>query len=169
MLGEVCHFVDLCALPRRCAARAGDARALGRDPAIDDSVVASLGFADGSTATIQYLAHASGALPKERIEVSGDGARRSATTSAARSAHGSRGARSFTQDKGQQAAVASVVGALREGRPSPIPFAEIESVSRATLRLADAAASGTALRVEPRIRSALARDPAAAALRGLVD
>lgn len=150
LLGEVCHFVDLCSFFVGAPPVEVLARFLARDPAADDSVVCTLCYADGSTATIQYLASASAELPKERFEVSGDGRTVSCDNfRRTRLYSGRGGARSFNQDKGQATAVASVVAALREGLPSPIPFAEIESVSRATLRLADAAASGVKLRVEP--------------------
>jgi len=153
LLGEVCHFVDLCSFLVGAPPEEVVARSLARDPAADDSVVSLLYFGDGSTATIHYLAGASPELPKERFEVSCDG--RSAhcdnfRTTRLYSARG--GARSFNQDKGQAAAVARVVEALQRGEPSPIPFAEIERVSRATLRLADAAAGGGRLRVERRGR-----------------
>ena len=48
-------------------------RTAARAPERDDSCVALLGFADGSTASIEYLAAADPGLPKERFEVSGDG------------------------------------------------------------------------------------------------
>ena len=61
-------------LPRRRAARPACSRA--RSAAIRSATtrrVLVLGFADGSTATIAYLANASPELPKERFEVSADG------------------------------------------------------------------------------------------------
>jgi predicted dehydrogenase/threonine dehydrogenase-like Zn-dependent dehydrogenase len=148
LLGEVCHFVDLCSFVVGAAPVEVGARFLARDPATDDSVVCSLHFADGSQATIHYLASASSALPKERFEVSGDG-RTALCDNFRRTRILPRGAgvRGFNQDKGQAAAVARVVESMRAGKPSPIPFSEIEAVTRATLRLAESAASGALLRV----------------------
>jgi predicted dehydrogenase len=148
VLGEVCHFVDLCSFVVGAAPVEVGARFLARDPAADDSLVCTLHYADGSLATIHYLACASSALPKERFEVSGDG-RTALCDNFRRTRILARGAglRGFNQDKGQAAAVARVAGALRDGQPSPIAFSEIEAVTRATLRLAEAAASGGLLRV----------------------
>src|SRR4029453_4704929 len=73
IVGEVCHFVDLCAFLVGAAPVRVVAQALGRDPEQDDSLVAQLGFAERSAATLQYLAAASGELPKERFEASADG------------------------------------------------------------------------------------------------
>ena len=66
-------MVDLCGYLVGAPPTSVFARALGRDPEVDDSTVLVLGFADGSTATIAYLANASPDLPKERFEVSADG------------------------------------------------------------------------------------------------
>ena len=84
------------------------ARALGRDPESDDSTVLVLGFADGSTATIEYLANASPELPKERFEVSADG-RTACLRQLPRDAPARRpqAARTLNQDKGQAAAVSA--------------------------------------------------------------
>jgi polar amino acid transport system substrate-binding protein len=73
VIGEVCHFVDLCLylvgeLPIRVYAQA-----VGRNSEVDDSIVSLISFPDGSTATIEYLASASADLPKERWELSSGG------------------------------------------------------------------------------------------------
>ena len=73
-MGEVCHFVDLCTFLTGSVPRRVFATALRRDAEQDDSVVVQLRHADGSVATIEYLARTSSELPKERFEVSGGGA-----------------------------------------------------------------------------------------------
>lgn len=135
IIGEMCHFVDLCthlagALPVRVYACA-----LGRDPERDDSVVAAVSFADGSVATLEYLARASGALAKERIEVSAEGRTLRCDNFRVTVGHGARGVRGLNQDKGQTEAVARTLAALRAGEPSPIALTEIEAVSRATFAI----------------------------------
>jgi predicted dehydrogenase/threonine dehydrogenase-like Zn-dependent dehydrogenase len=142
IVGEVCHFVDLCAHLAGAAPVSVHARALGRDPASDDSIVASLAFADGSAATLQYLANASRALPKERIELSAGGL--TLLCDDFRRAHraGERPLRGLAQDKGQAVAVAEVIEAVRAGRPSPFALDEIEAVSRATFGLVESLRSG---------------------------
>ena len=73
IVGEVCHFIDLCSFLVGAPPASVFARALGRDPQVDDSVMAILGFPDGSTAALEYLASAAPDLPKERFEVSAEG------------------------------------------------------------------------------------------------
>jgi predicted dehydrogenase len=138
IVGEVCHFVDLCTFLVGSLPVSAFARAVGRDPAVDDSTVAVLGFGDGSTATIEYLAHASSGVPKERFEVSGDD--RTARCESFRrtelfSRGGSQHVRSTGQDKGQAEALSATVSALRAGTPAPIPWADLAAVSRATFAI----------------------------------
>ncbi len=148
ILGEVCHFVDLCAYLVGAPATTVRARALGVDPALDDSLVAVLGFADRSTAVIEYLAHASPQLPKERFEASADGATAICdnfrVTRILNAAKGKRARtrRTLNQDKGQAAAVAAALDAVRSARPSPFALGEIAAVSRATFAMLDSARSG---------------------------
>jgi polar amino acid transport system substrate-binding protein len=142
IIGEVCHFVDLCvhlvgALPTNVYARA-----LGRDPETDDSTIAMLGFPDGSTATIAYLANASSDLPKERWEASADG--RTAVCDNFRTTRilGGETVKTLNQDKGQFAAVKEVVDAVRSGGSSPLSLAEIVAVTRTTFAIGDSLRTG---------------------------
>jgi polar amino acid transport system substrate-binding protein len=140
IVGEVCHFVDLCAWLVGRSPRSVFARALGRDPEQDDSVVALLDFSDGSTATIEYLARAAPELPKERFECSADG--RTVACTNFRATSGAARVKTWNQDKGQRAAVAAVIEAVRRGEPSPFSLEEIAAVSRATFAIGDSARSG---------------------------
>jgi polar amino acid transport system substrate-binding protein len=147
VIGEVCHFVDTCAFLVGSPPSSVFARALGRDPETDDSTIAMLGFPDGSAASVAYLARASAALPKERWEASADG--RTALCDNFRSTRivGGRTIKTLNQDKGQRAAVAEVVEAVRSGAPSPFGLDEIVAVSRATFAIHESARSGHAIDV----------------------
>jgi predicted dehydrogenase/threonine dehydrogenase-like Zn-dependent dehydrogenase len=142
IIGETCHFVDLCAHLAGSEPVAVHAQALGRDPATDDSIVAALAFRDGSAATLHYLARASRALPKERIEVSSGGTTLLCDDFRRTTTAGRRGGRGLAQDKGQEAAVAQIINAVREGLPSPFALREIEATSRATFALIESLRRG---------------------------
>ena len=135
ILGEVCHFVDLCAFLVGQPPLRVFARALGRDPETDDSLIALLGFADGSTATIEYLAQASSDLSKERFEVSGGGRTAQCDNFRVTTISGGKNLKTLNQDKGQATAVAEVLAAVREGSASPFGLDELEGVSRATFAM----------------------------------
>ena len=148
IVGEACHMVDLCGYLVGAPPTSVFARALGRDAELDDSALLVLGFADGSAATIAYLANASADLPKERIEVSADG--RTATCENFRESRlpDGRKIRTLNQDKGQAEAVKNVIEAVRAGTPSPFALEELLAVSRATLRVAESHQLGRAIRLD---------------------
>ncbi len=140
IVGEVCHFVDLCAWLVGRPVQGVFARPLGRDPEQDDSVVALLDFADGSTATIDYLSRAAPELPKERFECSAEG--RTVACSNFRRTSGGARVLTWNQDKGQAAAFAAVVSAVRRGDPSPFSLEEIAVVSRACFAIQESCRTG---------------------------
>jgi len=138
IIGEVCHFVDLCAYLVGLPPERVSAHALGRDPETDDSIVALIGFPDGSTATIEYLAHASPRLPKERFEVSGEGRTAACENFKVTRISSRRDLRTMNQDKGQAAAMTLVLEALRNGQPSPLSLEEIRDVSLTVFSIQEA-------------------------------
>jgi predicted dehydrogenase len=149
IIGEMCHFVDLCSYLVGSPPSSIYARALGRHPELDDSVVALLGFPDGSSATIEYLAHTDPDLPKERFEVSADD--KSATCDNYKTTRitGEKDLKTFNQDKGQAAAIAEVIEAVRNGRPSPFTIFELVGVAKATFATLESIATGTEIRIGP--------------------
>lgn len=138
ILGEACHFVDLA----RFLVGAPIAR-WGRwslpTPARDCATL-QLAFADGSTAAIHYLANGHRGFPKERVEAFVGGRVLQLDNFRVLRGWGWPGVRRrrlWRQDKGQRAAVAAFLSALRTGR-APIPFDEIVEVHRVTIELAQA-------------------------------
>ena len=110
----------------------------------------SLKFADGSNGTIAYLAEGDRALPKERIEIFGEG--RSFVIDDFRRSSAFRGGkettkRSMGQDKGQADEVRTVCSAVLSGGEFPISLDDLCATTRATFRTNDSLKSGTALDV----------------------
>jgi predicted dehydrogenase len=138
-------MVDLCSYLVGAPPTSVFARALGRDPEADDSTLLVIGFADGSTAAISYLANASTELPKERFEVSADGKTAACENFRETRLPGGNKHRTLNQDKGQAQAVAIAVDAVRNGKPSPFSLETLLAVSRATLRAAESARTGAAI------------------------
>jgi polar amino acid transport system substrate-binding protein len=72
IIGEVCHFVDFAgflagAMPVSVSAHAVATK--GEAGFDDDSCAATIGFADGSIASIIYAASGDSAVAKERVEI----------------------------------------------------------------------------------------------------
>lgn len=135
IIGEMCHFVDLCRYLVGQSPSGIHASALGRSSEADDSLVALLSYADGSTASISYLANASSDLPKERWEVHADGKSALCDNFRITRLPGGRKLRGLNQRKGQAEAIAAFLEAIRHAEPSPISIHEILEVSRSTFEL----------------------------------
>jgi predicted dehydrogenase/threonine dehydrogenase-like Zn-dependent dehydrogenase len=151
VLGEMCHFVDLArslvgAPIRSVQAVAATAGSLG-----ESDVTATLGFADGSVATIVYTGLGDSSFPKELIEVYAAGTVvriddfrvlsvivNGRTTS--RKAVGG-------QDKGHKAEMAAFVAAVRGRDAPPIPEAELFETSLATIAVIESLQSGATVSI----------------------
>ena len=96
-----------------------------------------LTFADGSLGSLHYLTSGAPTLAKERLEVHSAGWSAVLDDFRELETHGADGVKRVRsrlgQDKGHRAAVAEFLKAVRQGGPSPIPFAEALNVTLATL------------------------------------
>ena len=138
IIGEGCHFVDLCRyfVGERISGVHAMALRNSKDNICTDKLMMSLEFEDGSIASIQYLANGSAAFPKERVEVfSGGSVFQIDNFRSLRSWGGGPNKRLWRQDKGQGRCVDQFVQAIKEGRSSPIAFSEIIEVTEATFEL----------------------------------
>lgn len=128
LLGECCHFADWTiwmagsAVKRVCASRQG---------AFDPSYRLALDFENGSIATIEYLTRGSSGLGKERIEIHGGNS--SAVLDDFRRLELRRDGRArvwrhwLRGDKGHQPEVEAFLAAVKEGKPSPVPWPEVRA------------------------------------------
>ncbi|MCO4745128.1 MAG: bi-domain-containing oxidoreductase [Proteobacteria bacterium] len=140
VVGEVCHFVDvlrfLVGAPIVSAVAVGTGNPGQRHPL--DRAIMTLGFEDGSIATIQYFSNGHASFPKERLEVFSDG--RVFVVDNFRRLQvfdGSMLQRPHLpkQDKGHEGLVRAFVEGVRTGQP-PIPMDELFEVAEVTLDLA---------------------------------
>jgi polar amino acid transport system substrate-binding protein len=146
--GEGCHFVDLAlhlagSRPVQVFAQALPDGGRYRH----DNVSLQIRFANGSLATVDYLANGDKRLPKEAIEIFGGGAaaiiddfRR--VTLARHGKLRRLGHWWSGPDKGHRAELKAFIEAVRRGGPSPVPFDEAARSMRVTFRLLDALRAG---------------------------
>ncbi|MBX5477555.1 MAG: bi-domain-containing oxidoreductase [Pyrinomonas methylaliphatogenes] len=143
IIGEVCHFIDLMqfltgARPVRVYAEEIESR--NHEIVCEDSIFVTVRFADGSNGCIAYLAEGDRALPKERLEIFGEGRAFVLDDFRAASAYHrgrERKIRLRNQDKGQFEEAKALYAMVAEGAPPPIPLAELEATTRATFRIRD--------------------------------
>ncbi|SDB36794.1 bi-domain-containing oxidoreductase [Bauldia litoralis] len=138
IIGEACHFIDL--LRHLAGAPILETQvmplALQRGGNPDDGAVISLRFENRSVGTIQYLPNGSSRFPKERLEVFNGGGVLVLDNYKTLRGYGWPGfarARSWRQDKGQNACAAAFVAAVRDGTAPPIPVDEIFEVARVVI------------------------------------
>jgi len=153
IVGEVCHFVDLLMFLAASPIVEVEARAIGNSGRYSgDNVLVSIRFANGSEATISYLANGDRTFSKERIEVFGGGA--AAVLEDFRRLELVRNGRKETihsrwrQDKGHRSEWDAFVHSVLRQSEAPIQFEELLCSTLATLRVDESAATGKRLAVD---------------------
>ena len=139
IVGEACHFIDLL---RFLTGSPIVSHQVGAARTPDACVTVSLRFEDGSTGTVHYFSSGHRSFPKERLDVFCGGRVLQLDNFRVLRGFGWSGFKSmrlWRQDKGQRACVAAFVDAIRQGKPSPIPLAELLEVARVTLAVSAAA------------------------------
>jgi polar amino acid transport system substrate-binding protein len=144
IVGELCHFIDLCAY-------LADSPVLDvfatRSAAGPDDVIVTLRMVNGSMATVAYLIDGDRAAAKERIEVFGgshhgtiEDFHRARVTGPGRTvSHGRVLAR---QDKGHTAEIQAFVRALASRADSPTSWDSVVNTTRATFAVVRSLESG---------------------------
>lgn len=150
IVGELCHFIDFCcylAGSEPASVYAVAARA-DIELALRDTLTVTLGFANGSIASITYAANGDTALPKERVEVMCEGGmwivddfRRLEWAVA-----GKKGQRRLTgADKGHRREMSAFLD-LAQGKPSGIlNFEDAVISTAATLAVIESLTKGAAV------------------------
>jgi polar amino acid transport system substrate-binding protein len=126
ILGELCHFIDLCMFLTGSKPLRVQAFNLESTIGLNDTVHVNLSFENGSVATVAYLANGNKKLPKEYLEIHGNGISaviddfKELTVFSDKTVKTKSG-----QDKGHKAEVDLFLDAVRKGGQTPIPFEEI--------------------------------------------
>jgi predicted dehydrogenase/threonine dehydrogenase-like Zn-dependent dehydrogenase len=152
IVGEVCHFVDWCEHLIGARPLSVQADSVGSsDEQIADSMVATIRYADGSLATIQYVSLGSAELGKERIEIFADGRTAVVDDFISTSFHGGpkRAPLKTKQDKGFAGEVSAFLDSILRGGEPPIGFASITRTTRLTFAILESLRSGRVVTPEP--------------------
>lgn len=147
IVGEACHFVDylqaLCgSLPVSVQATRISFHTSGMT---DDQCLLTLQFQDGSIGNIVYAAGGDTGLPKERLEVFGDGKTLILDDFRITECYENgkkRVFRSAKQDKGFGEEINRFVTSITRGDQPVIPFHEIEAVTQACLSAVQSVVTG---------------------------
>ncbi len=149
IIGEVCHFVDLCSYLVSSKPITVSAFVLDSQQQLNDTLVVTLKYENGSVATISYFSNGSKVLPKEYLEVYGHGVTAILNDFKELKIYGKKKKRikSQTQDKGHQQEVYQFLDAIKLGKPSPIPFEEIYLSSLVPFKIIESIRTGQTIAV----------------------
>jgi len=140
IIGEVCHFVDLCQFVANSFPAKVYTSLMPKGGVIqtNDNVVATIDFKNGSQGIIIYNSFGPETLPKEQIEILG--ASKATVIDNFKSSviydqSGRKKISRFGQDKGHFNELVSLIEAIRHGKPSPISLKEIVLSTQTTFDL----------------------------------
>ena len=143
IIGEVCHFIDLCMFLSGAAIASVSAQSMDDALHLNDTLVINLRFANGSIASISYFSNGNKNLEKETIEVFSNGVVATITDFQSLKIFGkTKTEQKASIDKGHAAEVAAFTNAIREGKPSPIPFDELVLSTLATFKVIESIKQG---------------------------
>ena len=136
IVGEVCHFVDLCSFLAASPVTQVSAMTMADPANQQDTLSITLGFANGSVAGITYFSNGNKQLPKEYLEVFQSGNVSVMNDFRELSSFGKNSvSEKGVQDKGHKAEVRAFLEAVRNGQPSPIPASDVFNATAATFAI----------------------------------
>ncbi|MCB9211457.1 MAG: bi-domain-containing oxidoreductase [Ignavibacteriales bacterium] len=137
IIGEVCHFIDLCQFIAGAKINNIHANNMSTANNLFDTLVINLGFENGSTASISYFSNGSKLLSKEYLEIFYAGSSAIIDDFKTINIYGSKKEKLklSKQDKGHAEEVKQFVNSIENGLPQPIPFEEIYNSTLATFKV----------------------------------
>jgi predicted dehydrogenase/threonine dehydrogenase-like Zn-dependent dehydrogenase len=140
IIGEACHFIDLCTFLTGSLVKAVCMNAMGTHPSENtDNASILLQYENGSTAVINYFSNGSKAYDKERVEVYSQDRTLVMENWKKLKGYGfsNFSSESGSQDKGHFAQFRLLMEKVRSGGASLIPIEELINTSQASLAAID--------------------------------
>ncbi|MEI6435471.1 MAG: bi-domain-containing oxidoreductase [Bacteroidota bacterium] len=135
IIGEACHYIDLCAYLSGSLVKSVCMNAMGQNPQENtDNASILLKFENGSNGVINYFSNGSKAYSKERIELFSQEHTLILDNWRSLKGYGIKGFSSMktSQDKGHRAQFAILTERVKTGGEAIIPFNEIVNTTKAT-------------------------------------
>ncbi len=150
IIGEVCHFIDLCAYIAGSRIKYVSGFSMLTAGHTEDTVTINLIMENGSIANICYYANGSKELAKERIEVYNGGSTYILDDFKSLNMFGKNNNKvEQKQDKGHQQEIFEFINSIKEGITNPIAFDEIYNSMLATFKaITSIRSNGQSIKVE---------------------
>ncbi len=141
ILGEVCHFIDLCTFIASSKVKSLSANVLSTNSSLNDTVIINMTFENGSVANISYFSNGQKDLSKERLEVFAGGTVALIDDFKSITTYGKKvSGKNGKQDKGHFREVELFLASIKNGQPSPIPFEQIDHSMLVTFKVIESIA-----------------------------
>lgn len=153
IIGEACHFIDFLTFIAGSLPDTVYAQALpNSERYINDNVVITITFRNGSVGNINYFANGDKSLPKERVEVFGGGVAAVLDNFRALQWHAG-GKRKqirsyYTQNKGQRGEWEYFRDAVKNNRSPGMTLDEMAAVSISSFSIVDSILTSTVMRID---------------------
>lgn len=145
IIGEACHYIDLCVFLTGSLVKSVFMSGLGTNPAENtDNAVIVLKFENGSQATVNYFANGSKAYSKERVEVFSSERTWVMDNFRTTKGFGVKGFKNLStrMDKGHKTQFHELVRRIKEGGEPLIPVNELFNTAKASLAAIESLKTG---------------------------
>ncbi len=135
IIGEACHFIDLCVFLTMSKVSGVFMNSLGQTPEENtDNASIVLKFEDGSNAVVNYFSNGNKGYSKERLEVFSQGRTIVMDNFRKTKAYGFKGFRGYrsAQDKGHKAQFHALIQRIQQGGDPLIPFENLINTTQAS-------------------------------------
>ncbi|OGJ86666.1 MAG: hypothetical protein A2268_13245 [Candidatus Raymondbacteria bacterium RifOxyA12_full_50_37] len=154
IVGEACHFIDFASFliaDQPTEVLASSIQSQNTQIRNDDNVCFCVRYADGSMATIQYVAIGSPDFSKERCEVYADSSMAVMDNFQETLIYGKRGRVKIKgkQDKGFSEEIAAFLSAIKNGSPAPIPLKSLCETTRITFAVLQSLKERRSVSIQP--------------------
>lgn len=144
IIGEACHFIDLCAFYTGSRIVSISANAMGTNPTkVSDNVTIMVRHEDGSNAVINYFSNGNKSYPKEKVEIFQQGKILSLNNWRSLTGFGIKKSSNIKSriSKGHKEQFSALLDSISSGKSS-IPIDEIVNTTRATIAATEALLRG---------------------------
>lgn len=151
IIGEACHFIDLCSYLTGSDVLAVCANSLGINPETNsDNVSILLRYANGSNAVINYFSNGSKSYAKERIEIFSQDRTAIIDNWVKTIAYGFKGFSGLktSLDKGHSEQFGKLISNVKNAGQELIPFASLVNTTRASFAILESMRSGNWVNVK---------------------
>jgi len=151
IIGEACHYIDLCVFLTGSMVKSVMMSGLGTNPAENtDNAVIVLKFENGSQAAVNYFANGSKAYSKERVEVFSSERTWIMDNFRSTKGYGVKGFKNLStrMDKGHKAQFHGFIQRIQQGGEAIIPVQELFNTAKASIAAVESLKTGKWVDVE---------------------